>query len=75
MLLENRLAFLDAKFQVLEESENATFQMVLAMKKENSQNQHLSKFFFLCLETMSCEYEWKQFTLYYIYSHCYFRIF
>ena len=54
MLLENQLAFLDAKFQVLEESENATFQMVLAMKKENLQNQHLGKSLFFCLEGKSC---------------------
>ena len=54
MLLENKLAFLDAKVQVLEKGENATFQMVLAMKKENLLNQHLGKFLFLCLEAKSC---------------------
>ena len=54
MLLESRLAFLDAKVQVLEKGENATFQMVLAMKKENLQNQHLGKSLFFCLEGKSC---------------------
>ena len=67
MLLENKLAFLDAKVQVLEKGENATFQMVLAMKKENSQNQNLSKFLFLCLEAKSCVNELKHISIYIIY--------
>ena len=46
VLLENRLAFLDAKVEVLEK------EMVLAMKKEKSQNQHFCKFFFPCLEVL-----------------------
>ena len=45
MLLENRLAFLDAKVEVLEK------EMVLAMKKENSQNQNLSKFSFSAIDS------------------------